>query len=369
MAEVPGVDALYDAAAEDFVAARDALAKALRSSGERDAAALVKQLRRPTRAAWALNQLARRHADDVRSLVDLGRALADAQEQALAGHQVDLRQAGRARMEVVRHLTRLAEGILGPGAAAQRDEVVATLTAASTDPAAGAELVAGRLAEPLGAPAGFGDALAGWGLAGSTTTTAPDERTRPGRPAGTARRRPTRSTPTQGAPPPADLAAARAATKGRLGSTGAGPPADLAPARAAAKERTGTRRSASTGAGPPADLAAARARAQEAAERAEAALAEARAREAGERADAARAAVASATAALATSTAAADGAADRARALEAELDAAREEAAAARAAAEADAAALETARREAAAADRAVQEAEARARPTGGRPG
>ncbi len=153
----PETDALFDLAADAFVAARDALAKARRAAGDRASAASVKQLRRPTLSAWALNQLARRHPDDVRTLVDQGTALAAAQDQALAGATVDLREPGRARMETLRRLTRAAEAELaGQGSTGHRDEVVATLTAASVDQASAALLLQGRLSEPLAAPSGFG---------------------------------------------------------------------------------------------------------------------------------------------------------------------------------------------------------------------
>lgn len=153
----PEVDALFDLAPDEFVAARDALAKARRAARDREGAAAVKQLRRPSLSAWTLNQLARRHADDVRTLVAQGAVLAAAQDEALAGGDVDLRAAGRERTATLRRLTRLAEGILaGRGGAAHRDEVVATLTAASIEPEAGRRLLAGRLTEPLAAPSGFG---------------------------------------------------------------------------------------------------------------------------------------------------------------------------------------------------------------------
>ena len=63
-------DALFDVEPKQFIAARDALAKELRSRGERDAATEVKTLRRPTVAAWALNQVARHDAPIVRTLRD-----------------------------------------------------------------------------------------------------------------------------------------------------------------------------------------------------------------------------------------------------------------------------------------------------------
>jgi hypothetical protein len=154
--EVPGVDELYGLAPEDFVEARDSLARRLRSDGQREAAAAVKQLRRPTVAAWAVNQLARRHADDLRRLIARGRELQAAQQQALEGQAGQLRTAVDARRDTIRRLARAAEQILGErDGGAHGDEVVATLTAASVDPDAATQVLAGRLTTPLRAPTGF----------------------------------------------------------------------------------------------------------------------------------------------------------------------------------------------------------------------
>lgn len=79
------VDELFALAPEGFTAARDALARRLRSEGDREAATAVKALRRPTAAAWALNQVVRQHRDEVEALVHAGEALAEAQQEALAG--------------------------------------------------------------------------------------------------------------------------------------------------------------------------------------------------------------------------------------------------------------------------------------------
>ncbi|MGH7465968.1 MAG: hypothetical protein ACREK1_12380, partial [Longimicrobiales bacterium] len=46
---------VYGGPLEDFVRRRDALARELRSAGERESAAAVKGLRKPSRIAWALN--------------------------------------------------------------------------------------------------------------------------------------------------------------------------------------------------------------------------------------------------------------------------------------------------------------------------
>ena len=53
------IDRLFELSPERFVAERDATAKRLRSGGDVEAAARVTKLRRPTVAAWALDQLAR----------------------------------------------------------------------------------------------------------------------------------------------------------------------------------------------------------------------------------------------------------------------------------------------------------------------
>lgn len=144
-----------------FVAARDDLARRLRSTGRRDDAAAVKRLRRPTVAAWALNQLSRRVPDDVRRLILLGEELRLVQQEVLAGGDRDrLRAATRARRSAVAGLADAALGLLAEegraGAEAHRDEVMATLEAASLEAGAGAALLQGRLASGLAPSAGFG---------------------------------------------------------------------------------------------------------------------------------------------------------------------------------------------------------------------
>jgi hypothetical protein len=75
---------LYGLPPERFTAARDDLAKRLRRSGAGEAAGAVKALRRPTVAAWAVNRLAREQPDALEELLDAGRRLAEAQDQAIA---------------------------------------------------------------------------------------------------------------------------------------------------------------------------------------------------------------------------------------------------------------------------------------------
>ncbi len=153
-------DELYGLDPTDFVAARNDLAKRLRKEGNKARATEVTKLKRPSPAAWAVNQLARRHRDDLGELVRLGEQLQSAQEGALGGGEpADLRRAGRARRDAVSRLAGMAEAILGErggGAATHAGEVAATLEAASLDEGAGAAVLAGRLTEALSPPSGFG---------------------------------------------------------------------------------------------------------------------------------------------------------------------------------------------------------------------
>lgn len=60
---------VYGGTLEEFVRRRDTLTKELRSAGERDAANVVKALRKPSRTAWALDQGAITAHDTLDALV------------------------------------------------------------------------------------------------------------------------------------------------------------------------------------------------------------------------------------------------------------------------------------------------------------
>ena len=154
------VDGLYELDPNDFVAARNDLVKRLKKEGDKARAAEVATLKRPTPAAWALNQLARRHREELEELVRRGEALRDAQDRALAGDDPgDMRQAGRARRDAVARLAERADRLLverGGAAGAHAGGVTATLEAASLDADAGAAVLAGRLSTELEPPSGFG---------------------------------------------------------------------------------------------------------------------------------------------------------------------------------------------------------------------
>jgi len=144
------VDELFLLPLREFTAARDRLAAQLVAAKQRDRARVVKALRRPTVAAWVVNQLAHRHAAAVRRLLDAGAVLRRA--------QYALRAATKRRQETLRELRALAAPLLREaGSAAHLDDVLATLEVASVDPAAAKAVTSGRLSRELPRPAGFGD--------------------------------------------------------------------------------------------------------------------------------------------------------------------------------------------------------------------
>ena len=103
-------DQLYGLAPGEFTAARDRLAAEARAGGDRDLAAAIKKLKRPTVAAWLANRLTRERPDDVDRLIALGRELRDAQEQLDAD---ELRQLSQQRHLVVAALVGEARELAG----------------------------------------------------------------------------------------------------------------------------------------------------------------------------------------------------------------------------------------------------------------
>ena len=153
-------DELFGLAPEEFVAARDDLARRLKREGDAEAAARVKALRRPPLSAWAVNRLAREQGPALAPLLAAGERLRAATQAALAGEgAAELRAAAKAEREAVAGLVRAALELLReaghPATDATRDRVAATLHAAAASPEA-AELVRhGRLTADLD-PSGFG---------------------------------------------------------------------------------------------------------------------------------------------------------------------------------------------------------------------
>jgi hypothetical protein len=159
-------DELYGLPLEEFTPQRNALAQRLRKEGRREEADAVKALRKPTAAAWALNQLARRRPDDVKRLLAAGRNLRKAHQSLLKGGGRDAVQEATAQERaLVDELARDASAVAGEaGTAASTsfdEHIRNTLHAAALDEDTAGELKAGRLLRERAAAAMFGGDVAG----------------------------------------------------------------------------------------------------------------------------------------------------------------------------------------------------------------
>jgi hypothetical protein len=143
-------DDLYGLPLDAFVPERDALAKRLRADGRRGAADEIKALRKPSVAAWAVNQVVRTQPKEARALWQAGDALIAAQEALLAGtgDAAALRTAVEDERAAVDGLLEAARGLL-TGAGRDLGEttierVRETLHAGAIDAEARADVAAGR---------------------------------------------------------------------------------------------------------------------------------------------------------------------------------------------------------------------------------
>jgi hypothetical protein len=165
---------LYGAAPEGFTERRTELATAARDAGDRAAAKAIGALRRPTRAAWVVNQLARTDPSAPGKLAELAGALRAAQE---AKHGPRLRELSAARGALIDALTAqaLAAASVPDPPASLRLEVSETLTAALADPGVAAAFATGTLTRAM-QWSGFGvlpaDADAGTDEVGTASTAA-----------------------------------------------------------------------------------------------------------------------------------------------------------------------------------------------------
>lgn len=147
------MDELYGAAPEDFVTERTRLAKALRNAGLGEDAERLAKLRKPSLAAWVLNQLSRRERRDVDLLLDAGHRLREAQKGVLSGAERDAFEQARAAEQTARtRLIAAGDRLLrsrGTASGAASGQVAESLRAAAiSEP--GRELLArGRFTEPL----------------------------------------------------------------------------------------------------------------------------------------------------------------------------------------------------------------------------
>lgn len=154
------IDRLYSLPRAEFTPERDALAKRLRKDGDADAAAAVKSLKKPSVAAWAINQVQRDRPDEVRELIDVTEELHRVHKKlSSAGARERLEEAAEMQRKLISSLVRCASQLLEAGGHAASDatlqKVADTLRAAALDEDVRQQLAHGRLMKEERA-AGFG---------------------------------------------------------------------------------------------------------------------------------------------------------------------------------------------------------------------
>ncbi|MFD8638445.1 hypothetical protein ACFV17_40915, partial [Streptomyces sp. NPDC059656] len=140
----------------EFTVARDEYAAKARKAGDRQLAAEIAALRKPTLAAWTAGLLARRRPDEAHSFVQLGEALRTA-HRTLDAEQ--LRKLSHDQHVVIGRLARTARSLAAEAGQAVSEpalhEVEQILHAALADAETAALWEAGRLVKAPDAALGF----------------------------------------------------------------------------------------------------------------------------------------------------------------------------------------------------------------------
>ncbi len=150
MDETEVAEELYGVPPQDFTRVRDERADEARAAGNRELAASIKRLRRPTMSAWAVNTLVRRRPEEIEDLLALGGRLRDAQTRHRGP---ELRELDRQRKQMLATLSRQARELAAEAGQRLSDaaeaEVLQTLHTALVDPAAAHTVRSGRMSAPL----------------------------------------------------------------------------------------------------------------------------------------------------------------------------------------------------------------------------
>ncbi|ASR38499.1 hypothetical protein BAY61_29780 [Prauserella marina] len=147
-------DELYGLRREEFTSARADAATRAKKAGEKDLAARIMGLRKPTIAAELVNRLARSLPDELGELTELGDALRGAHSE-LAGDA--LRELSKRRHDLVASLTAEATGLASEQVSESVSrEVSETFEAALAERRIADEVALGRLSTALRPEVGFG---------------------------------------------------------------------------------------------------------------------------------------------------------------------------------------------------------------------
>jgi len=143
-------DELYGLLPEEFAATRKTRAGEAQAAGDRDLAAAIRQLRRPTTSAWLVNLVVRERPTQIAQLLELGTAMHRAQADPVGD---ELRQLSHRRQELVTSLSGAARQLAHDRGKHTSDatmrELEETLEAAIADPEARDAVASGHLAAAM----------------------------------------------------------------------------------------------------------------------------------------------------------------------------------------------------------------------------
>jgi hypothetical protein len=157
VADEVAIDELFALPLNEFTPARDRLASDLRRAGDAEAAARVKKFRKPSLAAWAVNQLAHREGSEIARLMELRERIENATDAK------EMREATEERRHLIAELVARSEHLLtdaGHSASSNTIHAITQTLHAGEDEEERDALVRGRLTREL-QPSGFG----GFGIA------------------------------------------------------------------------------------------------------------------------------------------------------------------------------------------------------------
>lgn len=141
------LDDLYSVSLDDFVETRKRLVAELRAKGRKDDALILSKARKPTAAAWTLNQISRRYRKQAEWLFEANENLAKALSSK--GATGPYREATRARHEIIKQLSESASRVLEEGGHAASPQavkgIVDVLLSLGSSEASGARFMKGRL--------------------------------------------------------------------------------------------------------------------------------------------------------------------------------------------------------------------------------
>ncbi|MFG2235820.1 hypothetical protein ACGFNX_38480 [Streptomyces sp. NPDC048723] len=147
---------LYERLPSEFTAARDDYVAKARKAGDRQLAAAIAALRKPTVAAWTAGLLARRRTEEAHSLIQLGEALRAAHRTLDAGQ---LRKLSHDQHVVIGELARTARTLAAEAGQVVSEpvlhEVEQILHAVLADPDVAEQWAEGRLTKAPDTVVGF----------------------------------------------------------------------------------------------------------------------------------------------------------------------------------------------------------------------